>query len=145
MSVTIGSLYGDDQHILEDLQLLPRWEEPEPSGTLVERLAATPALVTSASTSSNVLSPSEVSTPGLTRRYRQGTMDGIPWFEEMIEGSGLGKLIKRRRGAGTSDDNSTTIEWEVSEWTSTGPEAEGSAAQAMGKRKGDEFTGVDGS
>ncbi|KAL4799142.1 hypothetical protein BDV19DRAFT_385819 [Aspergillus venezuelensis] len=142
MSVTIGSLYGDDQHILEDLQLLPRWEEPEPSGTLAERLAATPSLDTSAATSSSVLPPSGVSTPGLTRSYRQGTMDGIPWFEEMIEGSGLGKLMKKRRGAGTSDDNSTIIEWEVSEWTSTGPEAEDSTAQAVGKRKRGESTGV---
>jgi len=39
---------------------------------------------------------------------------GIPWFEEMVEGSELGR-IKRRRGGETSVDGSTRIEWEVVE------------------------------
>lgn len=39
---------------------------------------------------------------------------GIPWFQEMVEGSELGR-IKRRRGGETSADGSTRIEWEVVE------------------------------
>ncbi|KAL4785870.1 hypothetical protein BJX76DRAFT_322935 [Aspergillus varians] len=137
MSVTIGSLYGDDQRILEDLQLLPQWEDSESSGSSgspADQISTNspPHAPTSSST---VVAPSGISTSDLTRTYRQGTTDGIPWFEEMIEGSGLGKLMKMRRGVGVSDDQSTTIEWEVSGWTSTGSEAENSSVQAAGKRK----------
>lgn len=42
---------------------------------------------------------------------------GTPWFEEMIEGSELGRL-KRRRGGGRSSDGKTIIEYEVTEFTS---------------------------
>ncbi|KAL4934462.1 uncharacterized protein BDV17DRAFT_8239 [Aspergillus undulatus] len=143
ISVTIGSLYGDDQHVLEDLQLLPRWEEPEPPKTIAEHVVTTPARNVSASSLSNILAPSDGSTSGLTRTYRHGMLDGIPWFEELIEGSDLGRLMKMRRGGGSSDDRSTTFEWEVSEWTSTGSDAEGSTSQAVGKRKRGQPTGDD--
>ncbi|KAL4809244.1 hypothetical protein BDV18DRAFT_131566 [Aspergillus unguis] len=144
MSVTIGSLYGEDQRLLEDLNLLPRLEEPETesSGSETGRLSTTSGPHASTA-SSTLLVPSDASSSGLSRSYRHGTMDGIPWFEEMIEGSGLGRLMKSRRGAGVSDDQSTTIEWEVSEWTNAGEEAEGSSVQAVGKRKRRETAGVD--
>ncbi|KAL4913506.1 hypothetical protein BDW62DRAFT_214160 [Aspergillus aurantiobrunneus] len=141
MSVTIGSLCGDDQRILEDLQLLPQWEEPETSGsTAAEQTPTTPIPPTSTS-SPTLIVPSDAPTSGLARTYRHGTTDGIPWFEQMIDGSGLGQLLKMRRGVGVSDDQSTTIEWEVSEWTDTGPEAESSSVPAAGKRKRYEHAG----
>lgn len=37
---------------------------------------------------------------------------GSPWFEEMVEGSELGR-IRRRRGGQTSIDGRTKYEWEV--------------------------------
>ena len=40
---------------------------------------------------------------------------GNPWFEEMIEGSELGR-IKRRRGGESSADGKTRVEWEVVEF-----------------------------
>ncbi|RDW90174.1 uncharacterized protein DSM5745_01949 [Aspergillus mulundensis] len=144
MSVTIGSLYGDDQRILEDLHLLPGLEEPEspePSES-ARQVSVTPVPSASRTSSLPVTVSPDVSTPGLATTYRHGTTDGIPWFEEMIEGSGLGRLMKTRRGAGVSDDRSTTIEWEVSEWTSTGPEAQNSSNQAIGKRKREEPTDI---
>ena len=56
---------------------------------------------------------------------------GTPWFEEMIQGSELGR-IKRRRGGGTSADGHTSVEWEVTEFES----GEGDTAAAnTGKRK----------
>ncbi len=142
MSVTIGSLYGEDQRILEDLELLPQWEESESSGSTAEEEEPTPSDAPVSKSSSTLVVPSDISTSDLARTYRHGTTDGIPWFEEMIEGSGLGKLMKRRRGAGVSDDQSTTIEWEVSEWTSTGSKAESSSAHAAGKRKRGEHTDI---
>ncbi|KAL6237805.1 hypothetical protein BDW75DRAFT_61731 [Aspergillus navahoensis] len=144
MSVTIGSLYGDDQRILEDLQLLPRWEEPESpelSPSAAEQVSTTSIPDALNTSSSTLVVPPGISTSGLSRTYRQGTTDGIPWFEEMIEGSGLGRLMKTRRGAGVSDDRSTTIEWEVSEWASTTPEAESLSKKTVGKRKRGEHTG----
>ena len=56
---------------------------------------------------------------------------GIPWFEEMVEGSELGR-IKRRRGGQTSADGSTRIEWEVVE---IGGDHGDSEATSTAKRK----------
>ena len=56
---------------------------------------------------------------------------GTPWFEEMIQGSELGR-IKRRRGGGTSSDGHTEVEWEITECEG----GEGDlAATSTGKRK----------
>ncbi|KKK22534.1 hypothetical protein P175DRAFT_0529984 [Aspergillus ochraceoroseus IBT 24754] len=135
MSVTIGSLRGDDQRMLEDLELLPTSDESEES-------TAEP---NSSSQSSTVAVPSAGLESGLTRTYREGTTGGIPWFEEMIEGSKLGRLMKTRRGVGVSDDQSTTIEWEVSEWTDAGPgEGGSSTVQAVGKRKRGQHQNTEG-
>lgn len=144
MSVTVGSLYGDDQHILEELNLLPgsseeedeleesgedtgergRTEEAEQETEEVEEevptssRAAVPAASTAARPSSVVM-PTLEREP-LTRSYRHGTMSGIPWFEEMIDGSRLGRLMRARRGMGISDDDSTKFQWEAGEWNDDG-------------------------
>lgn len=56
---------------------------------------------------------------------------GAPWFEEMIQGSELGR-IKRRRGGQTNSDGHTKVEWEITEFDS----GEGGAAVgSTGKRK----------
>ncbi|PGH12059.1 hypothetical protein AJ80_06878 [Polytolypa hystricis UAMH7299] len=109
MSVTVGSLYGDDQGALEDLELLPRDSDmAEPSGAATSSSAVVP--VPSAS-------PTRVgTTEPLSVSHRSGVLAGIPWFEEMIEGSRLGRVAKRTRGMGVSSDQSMQIEWEVSEW-----------------------------
>ena len=85
---------------------------------------------------STVVVPPSRGEGNMSRAYRQGTVGGIPWFEEMIEGSRLGRVMKGRRGMGVSDDNSTTIEWEVSEWTNddTGL-AQAGSTRSSGKRK----------
>ena len=156
MSVSIGSLFGDDQRMLEDLELLPpespahsseeENEEDEDNAEASERLAqvvVSPATVQQEVPSSNVVIPSGSS---ISRSYRQGTFGGIPWFEEMVEGSRLGRMMKTRRGVGISDDQSTTFEWEVSEWTSDGSGAQrqvGTVAQAAGKRKRGQHTNVE--
>lgn len=59
---------------------------------------------------------------------------GNPWFEEMIEGSELGR-IRRRRGGQVSKDGSETVEWEVVE---IGGEEEDTGG-TTGKRKLGEF------
>ena len=52
---------------------------------------------------------------------------GNPWFEEMIEGSELGR-IKRRRGGESSADGKTTVEWEVVEYETESGDIAGSGA-----------------
>ena len=56
---------------------------------------------------------------------------GNPWFEEMIQGSELGKF-RRRHGGETSSDGKTKVEWEITEFE-TGEGDEG--AIVTGKRK----------
>lgn len=145
MSVTVGSLYGDDQHVLEDLNLLPgsseeedeseesdedagerrRTEVPEQETEEADEevpassSAAVPAATSTAADSSSLVVPTLGREP-LTRSYRHGTMSGIPWFEEMIDGSRLGRLMRARRGMGASDDDSTKFQWEVGEWHDDG-------------------------
>ena len=67
----------------------------------------------------------------VTRRDEGREARGIPWFEEMVEGSELGR-IKQRRGGETSADGSTRIEWEVVE---IGGDDGESQATSMAKRK----------
>jgi hypothetical protein len=62
---------------------------------------------------------------------------GEPWFEEIIEGSKLGK-IRRRRGGKTSADGMTSVEWEVVEFDGEGntePHETGTTSTITGKRK----------
>ncbi|KAL5338488.1 hypothetical protein BJX70DRAFT_366581 [Aspergillus crustosus] len=138
--VTVGSLYGDDQRVLEDLQLLPRWEEPDSLDSATKQRGSTTSPLASPS---SLIIPSEASISELARTYTHRATDGLPWFEEMVEGSGLGELIKARRRIGANNDRSTTIEWEVSEWTNAGSEADTATVHAIGKRKLGEHTNVD--
>lgn len=145
--------------MLEDLDLLPGSESsleedvgdddddesPEEEDDDEKGVVASPAPRATAPTSTVVVPPSR-GEENISQAYRHGTVGGIPWFEEMIDGSRLGRLVKSRRGMGISDDNSTTIEWEISEWTNedTGLAQAGSsrASRSSGKRKRG-HTGID--
>jgi len=59
---------------------------------------------------------------------------GQPWFEELIEGSELGK-IRMRRGGQTSADGKTSVEWEVVEFNSDGRGDPPDGGSSTGKRK----------
>ncbi|WEW54718.1 hypothetical protein PRK78_000141 [Emydomyces testavorans] len=110
MSVTVGSLSSEDQNILEDLDLLPKDTD------IGEIANANPAALASKVPLSVQLRSSE---PQISVSHRTGTVYGIPWFEEMLQGSRLGRVEKHRRGFGSSADRSVQIEWEVSEWQDT--------------------------
>ncbi|KAF7595344.1 hypothetical protein BBP40_006593 [Aspergillus hancockii] len=118
MSVTIGSLSGDDQRLLEYLGLLSESESEDEEEAEAEDDQEEQTLDVSVRTSQAPSSSSHTIIPSggttdVSRTYKQGTVAGIPWFEEMIEGSRLGRLMKSRRGFGVSGDISTTIQWEV--------------------------------
>ena len=59
---------------------------------------------------------------------------GQPWFEEMIEGSQLWKL-RRRRGGNTSADGKIKVEWEVVEFNGDGSEILVDDSAGTAKRK----------
>jgi hypothetical protein len=120
MSISIGSLLIEDQRALDDLGLLPEdfddEEAPRAGVSLSERAPAQ-------TTSSSVIIPSfedSTSFPDISTSLQRGRTGGIPWFEEMMEGSRLGRLMRSRRGMGISDDQSTSIQWEFSEWHDDG-------------------------
>lgn len=107
--VNLGSLKKDSMERLEDAGLLPG-SKSEGNEKLQTATGG----------------PRQIANLGQGREVQ-----GTPWFEEMIQGSELGR-IKRRRGGKTSSDGNTTVEWEITEFES----GEGdSAAASTGKRK----------
>lgn len=135
MSVSLGSLFGDDLRLLEDLDLLPADMADE---SLADQ-AQSNTVMHNAPTSVG----SSGTQPTVLTSYRQGTLAGVPWFEEMIEGSRLGRIMRSWRGIGVSEDESTGFEWEISEWHSssdTGMQPTGVFSPGEhGKRKADDM------
>lgn len=137
MSVTVGSIFGEDQRLLEELDLLPADSTSE--DLLPVQQPAT--LTTPSDLTSTASQIQPMGNTRFSRSFREGATGGIPWFEEMIQGSQLGRVGKSRRGMGMSNDGSTSIEWEVSEWHDDGTggspdfESESGSAGASGKRK----------
>ena len=81
----------------------------------------------------------EKSSEELTSTSQGREVRGAPWFEEMVEGSALGRM-RRRRGGETSQDGRTRVEWEVVEFD--GGEDDGSSsggAVGVAKRKIGDF------
>lgn len=138
MSIAIGSLLSEDQHALEELDLLPEDYDEDAQYAGVSR-SSTLMPPQQAPSSSSITVPS-FSDSGISRSYRSGAIDGIPWFEEMVEGSRLGRLMRAKRGKGSSEDKSTSFEWEISEWYDDGTrgiaqEDSDSNGHSTGKRK----------
>lgn len=90
MDVTLGSLWGESLGILEEMGWLgdESSEEDEEEERGLARASS--------------------STAGAVRNR------GMPYFEEMVENSRLGR-VKRRKGGQTSADGSSSVEWEVTE------------------------------
>lgn len=145
MSVTIGSLYGDHERLLDDLNLLPEESDEESADDEQVEEVVRGEPPTATPQSSPAVVPRNDS--GLSRQYRHGQMGGIPWFEEMVEGSRLGRMLRARRGMGVSDDQSSAVEWEISEMHHGGPNygtwtVSSSSTHVSGKRKEGEDTEV---
>ncbi|KAL9044687.1 MAG: hypothetical protein Q9214_002190 [Letrouitia sp. 1 TL-2023] len=108
--VNIGSLKSDSVEKLEEEGLLSNVEatNPEPQRPELHR--------------------GEVTTSS-----QQREVQGNPWFEEMIEGSELGR-INRKRGGRSSTDGRSKVEWEVVEFSSEPRDT----STGTGKRKLDQ-------
>ncbi|EKV09254.1 Glutathione-dependent formaldehyde-activating enzyme/centromere protein V [Penicillium digitatum] len=118
LSVTIGSLLVDDQRALDDLGLLPRdFDEETPPAGIFTSSEIAPASETA---SSSAIAPLSKDFADISRSLQHGRTGGIPWFEEMVEGSRLGRLMRAQRGMGRSVEQSTSVQWEFSEWHDDG-------------------------
>jgi hypothetical protein len=139
MSVALGSLLGDDLRLLEDLQILPPDEDL--SEQTVTETVPTNLVTRTTETAPTAAAPSSSSS---RISYYAGTLAGVPWFEEMIEGSRLGRIMRSRRGIGISGDDTKTFEWEISEWqdTDTGRQPTRVVASGSAKRKAEDMTGL---
>ncbi|KAK5049480.1 hypothetical protein LTR84_004409 [Exophiala bonariae] len=129
LSVTLGSLSTEDLEALHELDILPSDTDAEsaPSSEMQQ-------------THQGTVSGEESNSQLITRSQRSGTTEGLSWFEELLEGSRLGRGQRTRRGQGVSADGSTRVEWEVSEYFDGGieePDAKQSTT-ASSKRKLDE-------
>ena len=109
MNITLGSLSSQDIHSLQELDLLPEDFEPgdvQPSDKTAVQAPATP----------------QQQEQAVTRTEWSGRIGGLSWFEEMLDGSRLGRTQNSRRGIGISSDGSTSVEWEISEYYDDGTE-----------------------
>ena len=118
----MGSLLGDDIRALEDLDLLPHDTELEDpvSGESDTK-----------GTEKNTLA--RQSDGNMERTERHGQSGDVSWFEEMLDGSSLGRSQRRGRGHGVSADGTVHVEWEVSEYREG--DLDSDSGTGRGKRK----------
>lgn len=128
LSITLGSLLSDDIRALQELDLLPEDVEPHTVGNITSSTDApsTDTSVAPRSSSQQVPSP--------RRTTRSGRLGDLDWFEELIDGSKLGRTQRTRRGGGVSADGTTQVQWEVSEYVE-GEDDTSSNGGAGSKRK----------
>jgi hypothetical protein len=88
INLTLGSLLREDIRDLEDMGLIPEWEEDA-----VQAVESTEA------------------SKGTALRHSFG----VPWFDGLVEGTRLGNL-RRRQGIETSPDGQVRVEWEIVEY-----------------------------
>ena len=118
LNITLGSLANDDIRALQDLELVPGNVDPDTVGLSQDTTEQAPATQRDDQT--------------LTRTERNGNSGDLSRFEEMLDGSRLGRTHNIRRGVGVSSDGTTGVEWEVSEYVDDGS---AEAPQTGSKRK----------
>lgn len=143
ISLTLGSLIGEDLRELEDLGLIP----PEVTRDALGEREDVMNLIAGAVQGGGQQQQHSAGDDNAmtTGEYNgNGHGAGLPWFETMMEGSLLGQLTRHRRvsrAKTTRQVGGVRVEWEIVEWTNdTGlgddPTAGGSVASAAGARGG---------
>ena len=149
MNLTLGSLLSESLDLLEALNILPDTssedEEGQTKGSEVNEEEHIP---TNQKDEGGVDATPEPSRerPGAVSTQTLHSMQnrGMPYFEEMVENSRLGR-IKRQRGGQTSQDGRMVVQWEVVEIggddertpMETEPDAGGGEASNKRQRLGD--------
>ncbi|KAK5121244.1 hypothetical protein LTR85_005410 [Meristemomyces frigidus] len=122
VDVTLGSLLHESLSRLESLNLYSDLDEESESG-LVKDEGATineeDHIPTNEESVGGVDGPPATASTSLASRQRPVVAHrmqnrGMPYFEEMVENSRLGR-IKRQKGGHTSADGARSVQWEVIE------------------------------
>ncbi|KAI9669861.1 MAG: hypothetical protein M1831_006896 [Alyxoria varia] len=135
IAVTLGSLLDEHMPILDELGILPadddeideendqstNDEAPRRTDQGAQTQPTTTTTTTTTRTSTTRTSPHDTTTNVL--RTTGGR--GIPWFEELVEDSGLGRIRKKRGGHTTANER---VEWEVVELGGNGNDVAGEGA-----------------
>lgn len=124
VDVTLGSLLNESLNRLESLQLYGDLDEESESesGLVKDRNATISAedhIATNEESIGGVDGPPAASSTTVASRQRPVIAHrmqnrGMPYFEEMVENSRLGR-IKRQKGGHTSADGARSVQWEVIE------------------------------
>jgi hypothetical protein len=104
IQLALGSLFPEDLADLEELGLLP---DIESDGDEVG-LQAKPKVQ-----DTKMHSGDEEGEGNLVLRQ---TVGGLPWLDDLTEGSRLGRL-RATKGSHTNRSGTTRVEWEIVEWT----------------------------
>lgn len=124
--LTLGSLLQEDLHDLEELGLIPDDADSDEQST--QDVDAGHAV------------DDEHEEPAESTIKRLRPSFGVPWFEDLVQDTRLGRL-RRKHGGGRSQDGRVQVEWEIIEYTdhgNDGVEDVDMPTASAGKRKLDE-------
>ncbi|KAL8243943.1 hypothetical protein R6Q59_010201 [Mikania micrantha] len=125
INVTLGSFSTRDLNTLQELELLPEdIDVQRPHGDIEVAMGGDGAVDASIPQPRN-----------MTRSVRHGTDGPMTWFEEMLDGSHLGRTRMTRRGMGTSADGTTQVSWEVTEYGNENEDVVMASLSSGSKRK----------
>ncbi|PPJ59537.1 hypothetical protein CBER1_08865 [Cercospora berteroae] len=134
LDVTLGSLFNESLDKLEALSITPGSDTDEEEGSLEgtdSGLSRTRLDERSPATGADAEGvPISVRTSRDSRQLHRLNDRGVPYFEEMIENSRLGR-IRRQVGGQTSRDGTSSVHWEVIE-TVIGPNDDGDPVSVGG-------------
>ncbi|EEY22561.1 conserved hypothetical protein [Verticillium alfalfae VaMs.102] len=124
IQLTLASLAGEDLRDLEDMGLLPELEdtrspeaEPEPDSEPEPE----PDVESE--------NKSGVRTVQIARRAASNReSQSVPWFNSLVEGSRLGKTVRQGHSITERRNGTTTVEWEIVEWTEDDDDRDGNVA-----------------
>ncbi|KIX92284.1 uncharacterized protein Z520_12030 [Fonsecaea multimorphosa CBS 102226] len=136
MNITLGSLLSEDLRALQDLELLPEDVEAGELADDAQQFTMSGALQQGDEDAAQGRATQQENQP-VIRTGRDGRTGGLTWFEEMLEGSRLGRAQNTRRGVGISNDGLTRVEWEVSEYVDNGSEESVQTATGSKRKIGD--------
>lgn len=117
MDVTLGSLLSESLDLLEQLEMLSTAESSSSEEGEEDETQTSAALQ-----------------PRATAQVGSVRNRGMPYFEELVQHSALGR-VKRRKGGHTSRDGRTTVEWEVVEVDEGGDEVMGEDVMGHGHKR----------
>ncbi|KAF2766997.1 hypothetical protein EJ03DRAFT_259015, partial [Teratosphaeria nubilosa] len=122
VDVTLGSLLNESLEKLEQLQIYGDLESESDDGLVTGgRVSNEDHIPSNEHEAGNIdpprasnLTAGTVSSSARPRPDHRMSGRGLPYFEEMVENSRLGR-IKRQKGGHTSSDGRTTVQWEIVE------------------------------